>query len=159
MAKLSQVKVEPVNQIVLAQNSPELRAKLAGKTLFEVGSEYELEDSDIQHATKTLTGGNVINNLVLIIEDKQVAIPMSRNFPIDKLNDVDFMLSCMFRESFKAVKDENGDPIVDANGKPVLDETAPYLTFGNPNALSFDTMEQAFTIKAAAKAGAKAGKS
>lgn len=155
MAKLKDVQLEPVNTIVLAHNDPKIRSEFAGKTLFELGSQYELEDSDIEHATKELPNGNTIHNLVLNIEGRQIAVPMSRNFPIDKIGDVDFMLTCMFRESFKAVRDENGNPKVDENGKPVLDETAPYLTFGQPNALSFDTQEQAFTIKKKTAATAK----
>ena len=117
---------------VLASGNPAIINKLAGKSLFQVGSEFDLNDNDVDFVK---TGTDIVN-LWLKIDGQEVLCAVSRNFPMERLNDADYLLNCEFRAGYRSVKAADGvTPEYDENGAIILDESKPYLSFGKPSGI------------------------
>jgi hypothetical protein len=139
MSKLTALRTEQQSdnhQIVLAANNPTARAMLAGKTLFQVGSQFDLEDKDVDfHPSETRPD---ITLLRLTIKGVNYVVYLSKGFPMEKLNDANYLLNCEFRESWLSKKEEDGvTPIYnETTGAIELDESKPYLSFGKPSGIT-----------------------
>lgn len=142
--KTSRFKKESTGVILVASN-PEALAMFDGKTLNEIGFENNLADEDIEIAHSKLPNGTKVKALMVKVNGKTYVVPFSRSFPEDKLNDADYLLDCMFRKSFVSAKEEDGITAKsNPDGSVVLDESRPYMSFGKPQGITFDTTEQLF---------------
>lgn len=130
---------------ILISENPALRAKIDGKTLWEVGQLFGLSDEDVKFNPSILPNGNRILQFALRVEGVFNIIPLAWGYDVDKAkNDADWFLTCRFRSSFKAKKEADGTPMIGDNGRPVLDELQPYMSFGKPSGITLGELENAF---------------
>ncbi len=153
MSKIATMQKETsAPSVALVSGNPALTALFAGRTLHQVGSLNDLDDSDV---TIAKTGPDNIPNLCVTIDGVKHLIPFSYGFPMEKLNDADWFLRCEFRSTFKSFKQADGvTPAVDDEGNIQLDESKPYLSFGKPSGITINSETAAFgAVTADVKAG------
>lgn len=139
-------KQDASKNIQLAANNPKAHELLGGKTLMQVGAEYDLADEDITLGSGTNPNNNqVIKSLLITVKGVKWSVPLSRGFKEEYFNDPEILLSCQFRTGFLSVKNDDGTPKTDENGNSVLDSTKPYMSFGRPSGIVIEHEEQLFT--------------
>ncbi|HOV34627.1 MAG TPA: hypothetical protein PLS56_01385 [Candidatus Dojkabacteria bacterium] len=122
--------------VILAAQNSEIRERLQGKTLDQVGWTEELGDGDFKFVrSENPKNKQEIWSVRLTLGDVKVLVPLSRNFDMNKTKDPNWLLKCEFRGGFLSVKDDNGAPKYDEKGAIVLDTTKPYLSFGAPSGI------------------------
>lgn len=146
---------------LLAHGIKEAHNALAGKTLAQVGAEQGLNNDDVDITPVKGRGDEYYDTLRITIGKTNYLVPLSRSFPKENIDNPEFMLNCMFRESFVTLK-KDGAVVQDENGKDILDESKPYLTFGKPNGITigegrvlFDEASMPEEEKALVAAGGK----
>jgi hypothetical protein len=144
-------------QLVLAAESAEGRKIFGGKTLAQIGAEYDLADEDVEWYNPKLNDGRVIRNVLITVNGKMYQIPISRGLTKEMCEEPEIVLNCLFRNTFKQVVEKGEDgvmtPKFEKDGKtPVLAngenglKMEHYMSFGKPNGLVLqdDAREQMF---------------
>lgn len=136
----------------LAGTNANAHKLLAGRSLGQVGQEYDLSDDDIGYMfSNNPTTNEEYISLKVVINGEKFSVPMSRNLDKDNLENAAYLLDCMFRTSFMSVKDEEGNPVIGNDGKVVLAdgeegrELKAYMSFGKPDGIVFTREEKAFS--------------
>lgn len=145
MRKLASLATQTASPaIILAVGNKLAMDMFGGKTLLHVGSQYDLNDTDIKMSYSD-NKGNEIPNLSVVVKGEKYLIPLSRKFPMDRLHDTQYLLKCEFRASFVSVKEDDGvTPKLDAEGNIILNESKPYITFGRPTGITITREEELF---------------
>ena len=130
--------------VVLAVNDENAQHMLGGKTLAQVGAEFDLFDEDVKWGFSTNPkNGEEIRTLVLHIENKHIVVPISRQLTDEMMDNPEILTKCMFRKSFLSVKNDDGTPKM-VDGQIVLNEQKPYFSFGRPSGIVIERLENAF---------------
>lgn len=132
-------------QVVLAASTLAAHNMFGGKTLANVGAEYDLGDEDVKWGIGiNPTTMTEIRSLVLKVNGTLYQVPISRGLTAEMMASPDIMLNCVFRTGNLSVKDDAGNPTIDAEGNVVLDMTKPYMSFGRPSGIVIERMEEVF---------------
>ncbi len=157
--KLARRLASVVPGIILISENAEAMKMFGGKTLAQVGQEFDLTDEDVVFREVLVGGGRNYQAIQVTINGTQYVSALSRNFPTDHMSDPNYLLGCMWRQSFRSVKEDDGTPKIDeTTGKPVLDETRPYVSFGKPFGITLGEETSIFTEENAPTAEQLAGK-
>lgn len=133
--------------IVLASSNLKCHEMFGGKTLYQIGEEFDLSDEDVTFGFGTNPKTNEeIKSLMIKVKGVKYQVPFSRGAKADELVNLDECGNWMFRSGHLRKKDEAGEPVGDdENGKPVLDMMAPYMSFGRPTGIIVEREEAAFS--------------
>lgn len=118
-----------------------------GKSLAEVGAEYDLDDTDVTIGFNVNPNNNEeIASLVIKVKGTKYSVPFSRNYSVAEATaDADSLLNGRFRVNFMSVKNAQGE---------ATDEftTTAYMSFGKPGGLTIGREEKAFAVANTASA-------
>ena len=126
---------------LLAENT-ELKDKVAGKTLWEVGQMFGLSDEDLSFEEDDVviksTGTPVtIKSLGIRLNGQLYKVNFSQGFKYDKISDIDWLLSTEFRAGHMYAKEADGTPAYGEDGTTrKFDMSRPYVNLGNPSGLT-----------------------
>lgn len=150
MAKISTMgtKKDPAAaSLVLGAKDINAHKVFNGKTLAQLGEEFELEDSDVSIAFNMNPKNNEeIPSLAIRIKGQKYLVPFSKGYPMEEATaSADSLLNGVFRVNFMTVKDANGEATDSFT-------TTPYLSFGKPGGLTIAREERAFAAATTASA-------
>ena len=125
---------------LLAENT-ELKDKIAGKTLWEVGQMFGLSDEDLsfeedERVRKDTGAAIVIKSLGIRINGQRYKVNFSQGFKFDQMSNVDWLLSTEFRAGHLFAKEADGTPAYEEDGTRKFDMSRPYINLGNPYGLT-----------------------